>query len=503
MATQSAGPTAPPTPPTTTSEDDSDVEQNGSESGEDDDSYSCGHVEEDTFNATNEIAGEVESEAHSHANHTAGAIDESAQCVCTLLNDDSMIQCATCGRWFHLPCVHLRPDTIPASSWYCHFEVNSTTKPYNNAGNRMNELESRALFLTVKHFAPLNSRFWENVSEYMLSNFNIIRSVTSVKMEWLRYSSAWFGFDERNENQYREEDVAARKALFRSSQKDVKQPPLLWKWLGIPLDQYDGMEVKKQRKPRVLNKPASKPRTAKRKIVVVSDDSDSDDELPVPAVKRTKTTTRAPVPPPTVGGKWIGSEKVFKAAAPQTPETQKTLREADLAEQSAQFVDSAAANAAAISMARNSQLAVADSAENGPFSLIDPALESKDTTPLLGLEEPTSPSSLGGNILSSIYPTDGPIDYFYCSSDPAPVFESRFDALAAHRHHVKDMLKEVELNLDWFEGPWAKDQSELLWTGYVEPEWAAMFSTEAGDFAQGGDIFGDMSGIGDGHASGL
>ena len=84
----------------------------------------------------------------------------------------------------------------------------------------MNDLESRALFLTVKSLAPLHGKFWEAVSEKMRSEFNIIRSVTSVKMEWLRYSSAWFGFDERDCTQYTEADYAARKALYRSTHLD-------------------------------------------------------------------------------------------------------------------------------------------------------------------------------------------------------------------------------------------------------------------------------------------
>jgi hypothetical protein len=81
---------------------------------------------------------------------------------------------------------------------------NITTKDTNPSAllkitGAFTKLEKRALLLSVQSHSPLGKapRFWENVSAYMLSQFCIIRSINSCKLNWLRHISAEFGYDER------------------------------------------------------------------------------------------------------------------------------------------------------------------------------------------------------------------------------------------------------------------------------------------------------------------
>jgi hypothetical protein len=83
------------------------------------------------------------------------------------------------------------------------------------------------------------------------------------------------------------------------------------------------------------------------------------------------------------------------------------------------------------------------------------------------------PEVINDELLLATYPTEFS-DYQYCYYDPPLPFQSRFEALAEHRRHVKEMLKDIEPNLDWYEGPW-ESESELLWTSGEEYQIKAMF----------------------------
>lgn len=418
--------------------------------------------------------------ASTHNHRTFGVSSntegECAQCVCTLPNSLEMIQCTTCERWFHYDCVHLTSSTIPDGDYYCHFESNSNTAPYNNAGNRMDDIESRALYLTVRKFAKLGPKFWENVSQYMLTNFHIVRSVTSVKMEWLRYASAWWGYDERNCKQWGEEDVKERHKLYRSNQKDQESPPLIWKFLGMAVNRAEPTAAKKARKPRAPTKSAQKPRTPKRKRASTESDNDSEDDMPVPSIKRTKNVQRIPVPPPNIGGKYVGSQEIFTSPAQQTPEAMQMIREADLDEKSWQYVNSAAANAAVLAQLRSNKAASID-----PLPETDPLVSSSvvaddDVSVGVGFEG-FMPGAIDGTLLPAYNSVeDLSNNYYNGGGSSAPVFQSRFEALAEHRQFVMDSLRDIEPGLDWCVGPWPEQKSELLWGGDEELEYGAMFS---------------------------
>ena len=177
--------------------------------------------------------------------------------------------------------------------------------------------------------------------------------------------------------------------------------------------------------------------------------------------------------------------------APQTSSARQALREAERFDNPGATVESAAARAAALAMARDNHVAATPPvADEEPFFQYPPPATDEDevisipTSPagdapsLDSDEEPLSPSSFGGHMLQSIYPNNGPIDYYYCSHSPAPVFQSRFEALADHRKHTMELLKDIEPNLDWYTGPWDHEKSELLWTGDEEAQYRAMFSVE-------------------------
>jgi hypothetical protein len=521
---QTAGPLgALPTPPGTASPESNVVEISDDEQSASDSYYDETYTPENNDHIANYETEDQQyeyqddrREHHGHVKLNINHYDEWAQCICTLNNHDQMISCSTCGRWFHYECVHLTPETIPAGDWFCHFEASSSTKPYNNSGNRMNDLESRALFLTVRYLAPLSSKFWEAVSEHMRTQFNILRSVTSVKMEWLRYSSAWWGFDERNCRQYREEDRAERRSLYRSSQKDAKQPPLLWFYLEMPLRQpgEEGSGRPKERKPRFL---VRKEKPEKRKRVVVIDDSDSDDQMPVPANKRrhvyaTATPTPAvvrrpvnvismppltamprqmptpsPAPLPTVGGKYVASQEVFATPAVQTSEARKIITEARVMPTASANVGSATAAAAGLASAKAAKAKETEEQAQEQAIASLSALNPIEQQPITASSVPptivkngivvgTLPDlfSADSALHQAAYNPTSSIDYQFCSCPPAPIYESRFDALAAHRREVKEMLKDIEPILDWSEGPWTSAE-ELLWTGDEEAQFRAMF----------------------------
>jgi hypothetical protein len=79
----------------------------------------------------------------------------------------------------------------------------------------------------------------------------------------------------------------------------------------------------------------------------------------------------------------------------------------------------------------------------------------------------------GDQLLLDTYPSDFS-PYRHRSYGLPPQFHSRFDALAEHRRYVKEMLKDIEPNLDWYEGPW-DGAIELLWTSAGECSMKAMF----------------------------
>jgi hypothetical protein len=333
----------------------------------------------------------------------------------------------------------------------------------------MDDVESRALYLTVKKLAPLHGKFWDLVSEHMLSHFNIKRSATSVKLEWLRYSSAWWGFDERNCIQFGEHQHAERHSLYRCTPKNGVPPPLEWHYLSMPLRKAgdEGSGLPKERKPRVLKKNPEKAQSAKRKRYVVLEDSDSEDQMPRPANKRRQMSRSVPVPPPTVGGKYVETKEVFATPTPQSPLALKTIVEAHIAPTPSAHVGPAAA--AALVAARiiepspapvNEQLVAVASA---PTVLVNNGAIIGTVDDLFSAQVELKPGALRPAF---------PVDIETGTGGEMPI--SRFEGLVAHRREVKHMLRNIEPKLDWSEGPWVSAE-ELLWTGDEEAEWKATF----------------------------
>jgi hypothetical protein len=388
-------------------------------------------------------------------------------CVCQEANNHNMIQCTTCHRWFHYKCVNLTATAIPSGVWCCHFEPNPTSLPIDNSGFKLDELESRALYLTVKHLAPLSKGFWENVSSYLKTQFNIVRSHTSVKLDWVRNSSAIWGFDERDATQYGEHDVAMRKRLQRSQIENKGGPPrLTFRAIGQGLK-------KVQSTVKVKAKPAKQ---TKRKRSSIEDESDSvsEDEPPVPAIKRRRPVVHKSVASKRVdhtlmGGKYVnvdgkpvpsmnGKHKSANTFIPK-PVAHKSIA----CKAPVERVNSPAPATVAITTVAKQPLPQNQALATTPITTARAA-----TFIAAVQQEPTQ--CYGDQLLSPLFPTshgtippdDFNSDYMCCIYGPPPPYQSRFDALAEHRRYVKNMLKDVEPNLDWYEGPW-EGEDELLW----------------------------------------
>jgi hypothetical protein len=245
----------------------------------------------------------------------------------------------------------------------------------------------------------------------------------------------------------------------------------------MQINRADPTEAKKTRKPRTPTKSAEKRKTPKRKRAIVESGDDSEDDMTMAPIKRTKKLQRTPVPPPTIGGKYVGRQEIFTLPARQTLMAKQTIIEADLDQHSRQFVGFAAANAAALAQMRNTKLASIDSSAEADTVVPAPVVAEEDAVVGVGSEEWFTPGAVDETLLPAYYPAGDPVGYYYGGGSPAPVFQSRFDALAEHRRFVKDLLRDIEPGLDWSEGPWPEQKSELLWGGEDKMQYGAMFST--------------------------
>ncbi|KIV99270.1 uncharacterized protein PV09_09039 [Verruconis gallopava] len=438
--------------------------------------------------------------------HPEDGKKNSTPCVCQEAKNSRMVQCSTCERWYHYECAHLAEDNMPTGPWYCHFEVNASTPPLDRNGSKFNELESRALYLTVKKLAPLGKGFWEKVSDRLLSDFNIRRTATSVKFDWVRNSSAIWGFDERTAVQYSERQEQERKTLLRCQISGTVMPTKIgFRAIGEGLHSSETtteVDIRK-RKPSKATWPPGKLRNPvqlvdggheeedgnlalirpritamKRKRATVLDDNEDnnintgvDNDCPgVSTFKRVRSAQEA------TGGKFIKGVEALGNRAPTVP---SASRRAVLA----------SSHVAAWEQATNTadtNAAIAVRAPASPATLMTPSLADtgRGTTQdviIFGTSDdsssPTPPAEdafLRGNVLHVVGGVDTHISHWFCCYGPAIQFQSRFEALAEHRRSVKEYLRDIEPDLDWYEGPW-EGVNELLWTGDEEHQLRYMF----------------------------